>query len=519
LINIEGGGIFIQDVTESKIKDIATELLVLGSLYTNHDLLLEYGELLKEQYDFSEPTTKFLFNSISELHYQYPDTEITETKVNIYMNQDPERKKKYDALKGYSYIERIKKLVDLNDFPTYYEKLKKFSLLREYERKGFPAQKIYEKNNFEKLTCEDIVRAMEYQASKIGTIIGGLKESIILGKNMVSKVAQWKQKPDVGLSIPFEIINMLMRGLRNKKLTMFGMHSGCGKSRTTSKIACYLGILHQIPVWVGANEQDEDEWDAMVISCVINNPEFGFQNELYRRGLNGIDETKIVTGAYNELEEEVILMAAEFIEKNSKIYFSELESFSENDIRREIKIHQLKGCQLAIYDTMKAPDHDWMSFVKTADMLKEIAKKLNIPIWTTFQLTDDSLFNELLTSQAIANGKHIKHVADHLLMARPLFGDEYDKYKILNPNGFSGTEQLNLRRDETYYVVFVDKNRGGKDKDRICLRVDKGKNMWIEEGYLILSEDEKELKRIKREHKKLKQEKEVRKLKAELGKE
>jgi hypothetical protein len=75
-----------------------------------------------------------------------------------------------------------------------------------------------------------------------------------------------------------------------------------------------------------------------------------------------------------------------------------------------------------------------------------------------------------------------------------------------------------LKRDETYYVVFVDKNRGGKDKDRICLRVDKGKNMWIEEGYLILSEDEKELKRIRREHKKLKQEKEVQKLKAELGK-
>lgn len=511
--------ILIENIVDSKLNDIPTELLVLGSLFKSPDLLLEYGELIKEQYDFSEATSKFLYSSISELHHQYPDSDITETKINIFMNQDSERKKKYESIKGYKYIDRIMKLVDLDDFPIYYEKLKKFSLLREYERKGFPAQKIYEKNNFDKLTCEDIVRAMEYQASKIGTVIGGLKESVILGKKMVSKIAKWKQTPDIGLSIPFDIINMLMRGMRNKKLTLFGMHSGCGKSRTTSKIACYLGILHQIPVWVGANEQDEDEWDAMVISCVINNPEFGFQNELYRRGLDGIDETKIVTGTYNEKEEEVIMMAAEFIEKNSKIYFSELENFSENDIKREIKIHQLKGVQLAIYDTMKAPDHDWMSFVRTADMLKEMAKKLNIPIWTTFQLTDDSLFNELLTSQAIANGKHIKHVADHLLMARPLFGEEYEKYMIMNPNGFVGIEQSPLSRDHVYYIVFVDKNRGGKDKDRVCLRVDKGKNMWIEEGYMILSDDEKEFKRYKKESARLKKEKEVKKLKAELGKE
>lgn len=508
----------IQDIIESKIRDLPTELLVLGSFYANPDLLLDYENLIKVQFDFSEPTSKFLYNCINELHHLYPDSEINETKVNIYMNQNPERKSKYDELKGYEYIERIMKLIDLNDFPTYYERLKKFSLLREYERKGFPAQKIYEKNNFDKLTCDNIVQSMEYQASKIGTVIGGIKESVILGKNMVNKILKWKEAPDVGLTIPFEIINMLIRGLRAKKFTLFGMHSGCGKSRTTSKIACFLGILHQIPVWVGANEQDEDEWDAMVISCVVNNPEFGFSKELYRRGLDGIDETKIVTGTLNEQEEEVVMMAAKFIEERSKIYFSELDSFSENDIKREIKIHQLKGCRLAIYDTMKAPDHDWMSFVKTANMLKEISKKLAIPIWTTFQLTDDSLFNELLTSQAIANGKHIKHVADGLMMARPLFGDDYSKYVILNPNGFAGVEQIPLKRDETYYVVFVDKNRGGKDKDRICLRVDKGKNIWIEEGYLIQSDDEKELKKIKREHRKLKQEKELVKLKAELGK-
>lgn len=493
-------------------------MLVLGCLYKQPDLLLEYGDYIIPKYDFSEETTRLLYNCIYELFNTYPDTEINEVKINIYMNQEPERKRKYNELKGYRFIERIMNLVNIEDFPVYYEKLKKFSLLREYERKGFPARKIYEKNNFDKLTSEDIVRAMEYTTLKIGTVIGGIKESTILGKNMTEKILQWKQKPDIGLEIPFEIINALIRGLREKKLNMLGMHSGCGKSRTTSKIACYLGILHQIPIWVGANEQDEDEWNAMVISCVLNNPEFGFENDLYRLGLDGIDETKIVTGQLTKEEEEIVIKAAKFIEERSKIYFTQLKRFDENTIRREIKIHKLKGCKLAIYDTLKAADHDWISFVKMADMLKEIAQELSIPIWTTFQLTDDSLFNEILTSQAIASGKHIKHVADSLMMARPLMEEEYNKYMVVNPNGFNGNEKIPLDRRYTYYAVFIDKNRGGKDKIKICLRVDKGKNRWIEEGYLVLSDDEKELKRIKQEHQKLKKEKEVRKLKQELGK-
>jgi replicative DNA helicase len=507
--------------------------LVIGSLFANPDLLLDYGELIKPQYDFSDPdgTPLFLFNSIYELHKIHANTEINQTKINIYMNQDAERKRKYDAVNGYKTIEKMMAIVDLEDFPNYYDNLKKYSLLREYERKGFPAQKLYEKNNFAKLKCEDIVKAMEYQVSTIGTVIGGIQDSVILGKDMKSKVQQWKIKPDVGLPVPFEIINMLIRGLRNKKLALFGMHSGCGKSRTTSKIACYLGILLGIPVMVAANEQDEDEWNAMVLSCVINNPEFhrddsGHYNEIgtairKHNLFDGIDETVIVTGAYqpDSPEEEIIMIAAEYIENRTKIHFLEMAKFDENTLRRQIKRHKLKGCRLMIYDTLKAPDHDWMSFVKTADMLKEIAKELSLPIWATFQLTDDSLFEELLTSKAIANGKHIKHVADVLMMARPMFSKEYDTFTVLNPNGFMGEERTTLNPHQTHYIVYLDKNRGGRDKSQICLQVDKGKNMWTELGYLVLSEDQKEIIRIRKEHKKLKQEKEVKKLKEVLGKE
>lgn len=504
------------------IEDVHTEMQVVASLYDNPDLFLDYGDLIIPKYDFYHETARFLYNSLHEMFHYVANGEITESKINIFMNQDAERKRKYANLqpKGYGYIERIMKIIDPEDFVKYYENLKKYSLLRELEKKGFPAKKIIDKGNFSKVSPEDIIQGMELAINNIGTQIGGVQDSVILGREISKKVAQWKLKPDVGLQIPFDIINMLIRGLRKKKVNLMGMHSGCGKSRLTSIIACFLGIYLGIDILAACNEQDEEEWDAMILSCIINNPCFGFEADLVRAGITGIDETQIVTGSYSVKEEEIINKAAKYIEENSKIHFLELGKFDKQTLKRQFKKHKIKGCQLIIYDTLKAPDHDWQAFVKTGDMLKdEIAKELDISVWGTFQLTDDSLFNEVLNSTAIASGKHIKHVVDGLMMSRPLFYDEYDKFVILDPNGFAGVERRTLDKSQMYYVVYLDKNRGGKDKDKICLRVDKGRNMWIEEGYLVPSDNEKELKRIKKEHKNLKQENELIKLKKALGKE
>ncbi|MEK4006495.1 DnaB-like helicase N-terminal domain-containing protein [Paenibacillus sp. FSL H3-0333] len=499
---------------------MGSEMFIIGSMYLNPDLFLDYGELIKSKYDFNQPSNKFLYDSIMDLYSQHAGTEINQIKVNTYMNSDPERKAKYEYLKGYSYIDRLIRVVDLDDFPLYYEKLKKFSLLREFERKGFPVQKLMGRKDFDKIGTEEIIKGMEYQINTIGTVIGGVEDSIILGHNMPEKIDEWEETPDVGIPVPFPIINSLLRGLRPKKFNLFGMHSGCGKSRTTSKIACYLAIKLKIPVLVLVNEQDEAEWLGMQISSVLNNPEFGFDIQMKRKGIDGIDETKIVTGTLNTEEKEIVKEAARYIKANSKMYFLELNKYDENTLKRQIKRHKLRNCQLIIYDTMKAPDHDWMTFVKTADMLKEVASTEDIPVWSTFQLTDDSLFNDMLTSQAIANGKHIKHVADALMMAKPISRDQYDKFVIYNPNDpFVGESTSKLEMHINYYMVVIDKNRGGKDKDILCFEVDKGKNIWIERGYLVPSDSEKELKALKKENKKLKTEKEVANLRKALNKE
>lgn len=497
------------------INDVNTEMLIVGSLYKKPDLLLDYGHLIKSKYDFYHETTKFLYNGIYELYHYYTDNDISEAKINIFMNQDEKRKQYYKNIKGYETIKRAMSLSDENDFETYYNNLKKYSLLRELENKGFPSNKVVDKGLVPKLTPDQIIDGMEYQINTIMTEIGGVEDSVLLGENLLDRYNEWKKNPDYGVEIPFPYLNQLIRGWRLKKLLLTGMHSGCGKSRMTSKIACYVSIKLQEPVCLLINEQDRDEWEAMVLSAVVNNPEFGFISDVHQ----GVDETKIVTGTCNEWEDALCKRAAKWIEENSQLYFMELHKFDAKTLKRQIKRHKLKSCNHFVYDTLKAPDHDWQSFVKTGDMLKDISKELDVAIWATFQLTDDSLFNQVLNSQAIASGKHIKHIADGLFMYRPMFRDEYDKFEVIIPDdGFNGERQEKPNKSHIYYIGWVDKNRGGADKDKILLRVDKGKNYWEEIGVLIESEEQREYKNMKKEYKKLKTEKEAKTLKQKLGK-
>lgn len=505
----------MEDVIKSEIEDVNTEMRVVGCLFNDPDLLLDYGDLIVPKYDFYHDTARFLYVSIYEL-YQYHGNKINEAKINIYMNQDDTRKKKYKKIGGYQFIERLMKAIDdTSEFEKYYNDLKKYSLLRELERKGFPAKKIFEKNNFHKVTPQQILDGMEYQIHTIGTKIGGVEESIRLGADLPSVYEEWKKTPDFGVEIPFPIINMLIRGWRKRKLNLLGLHSGTGKSRITSKIAIHVGIKLKKPLLIMVNEQDKDEWDAMLLSGVINNPEYGFND--YKDSVK-IDETKIVTGTCSPEEDEICKRAAQWIADNTQIYWVMLNRYDHNTLKREIKRHKLRGCDYFIYDTLKSPDLDWQSFVKTGDMLKNTCNEFDMGGWATFQLTDDSLFSEVLTSQAIASGKHIKHIADGLFMARPLFDYEYDEYEILYPADEFNDERIE-KLDETkkYYIWFMDKNRGGRDKDRICIRVDKGRNLWQEEGYLVTSEEKREYLRLKKEEKRLKTKKEVMKLKKQLS--
>lgn len=478
---------------EIDIEDVATESRIVGCFYKNPDLFMEYDSLIFADWDFINGDLRFLYNLIREI-WGKGLTNIDETTINIEVNKDEEKQKYYKKLHGYKTIQRLMSKANLEDFEKYYRELKKYNLLRALDRKGFPVRAKWDK--IINLDPEAIYGYFDYHLNKTFTYYEGIESSVILGKDIVNVYEKWKETPDIGIEVFYYIVGQLIRGWRIHKLNATGLHSGAGKSRYISLIAMGIGIVLQTPILIIVNEQDKEEWDSLLITAVVNNI-FAPKTGIY------VDEDKIITGQCNEKEDKVCKEAAQYIQERSKIYFQEAQIYDYQSLKRVLKVHKMKGVNFFIYDTFKPfrgnSGATWEMFVKTSEELKNIcgSKKkggLDMAGWITFQLTDDSQFDTILTSSSVASGKQIKHNLDYMSLGRVLSYKEKKKIqvKILQKdNPFNG-DIVDLDPKKEYYIFFNDKNRGGKDKQKIIYEVDKGKIIFKELGFAVFKKKEDE---------------------------
>jgi len=499
-------------LTEIKNHNIANETLLIGSLYKKSDIYVEYGHIMRPKYDFYDSSCQFFYNCF-ETMYKTFSQEFNENNINIFMSQDKKRNAQYKEYGGYKTIEKMMELANIDDFKNYFNIVKKYSLIREYERNGYPIQKILEHKKFDLFTANDIYKMIKSKADTINTVISGGEESVLLGKNSQNKIKEWIKKPSFGITFPWYYWNLFFRGFRKGKLIVEGMLSNEGKSRKMVSLATHISLVEKKSVLIMTNEMSEEDIEACKIVTVINNP---IHKKNFDFELNKTEE-EIVLGRYRddstgqfiirkldnkgnsiltdeEFEEKLYkesteyrntLKVAEWIEKNTKIYFKEMREYSDYDLEMEIRKHVLaKNVEYIMYDTLKGyKTDDWSSIKQTATALGELAKELKIGIYANFQLTDDSIYLEVfdLNSMNLANAKQVFHVLDFLVLGKRLFRDDYDKYSILDDWG----GEIPLDINKTYYGHRFAKSRtGGKGKVTIC-EVDLDRNIWTEVGLLI----------------------------------
>lgn len=460
--------------------DISNESLLIGSFYKKPDLYIEYGTNVRSKFDFKDSACKFFFDSF-EVYYTTFSTEIEQDKVNIFMLKNEARKSLYQNYGGWSTVSKMMELSDPEDFANYYDTLKKYSLIRELGRKGFQTEKIMNYKGFDSMPAEKIMMLMRESLDRTQTIIGGGKDSLILGEHMVHRLKEWMETPDMGITLPFKSWNDLFRGLRKKKLIVDGMLSNEGKSRKMLYVASYLGILLGKKVLIMANEMDENDLHSALITTVCNNKEFGFGYK--------IPERNIVLNEYDSEEQrQQALEVADYIEKNTNIYFKDMEDYSDLAIEHEMRKHVLAlGVEYVFYDTLKGHRTDnWEAVKQTCTRVRDLVKELDVGGYATIQLTDDSLNHEIFefSSNNIANAKQLKHVVDFLVLEKQLPKSEYNRYKYVDEWG----QRDNLAHLETLDYMFygqkIDKNRGGAKGMTFCTSVNLDYNTWDEIGQI-----------------------------------
>ncbi|MEG2289587.1 MAG: hypothetical protein RSC24_06430 [Clostridium sp.] len=504
-----------------EVVNVQNEILTVGAMYKNTNLYIEYGRFIKSDFDFCDEVTRFLYDSLA-LMYETFTQDVDENKINTFMSQDNERFKTYRKYGGFKLIKQWMGLSNPDDFKNYLEMLKKYSILREFNDKGYDVERIMNHKKFHVMKASDVAKIIRSGVDKISTNILSNEESVVMNENNRKQLKNYLIKPDMGLEMPFEIMNEMFKGMRLGKFFCNGMLSNEGKTRLATSIASYIAFVKQEKVLVMCNETSEEDFRACLLVSVINNKWFktihGLDVEktekeltlgIYRDDVGNIIERLIdKNGNFSESEEEYIERVyktssefrkvdkvAQWIETNltNKIFFKYLDDYSDDMLEFEIRKHNtVHNVKYFFYDTLKCyKEENWGMLKQTGELLQKLCLQLKMFGWGSLQLTDDSVITDIfsLSSMNIASAKQLKHILDHLALSKTLSREDYHKYQYI-PNsdnlwGSTNVGPFDLNKSKRYVAIKIEKNRGGSKDKIILLETDLNVNTWYEIGQLV----------------------------------
>lgn len=508
-----------ENVVKFDKTNVQTEMLFCGCMFKQPDLYLSYGESTRSKYDLSDSATRFFYDLFEEYYLTFSQ-DVSENKVNNFATQNTERLKQYKSYGGWKTIKGMMDISDPDDFKNVYNTVKKFSLIREYDRNGFPAEKILSHKNFQYLTASDVYRIMRSKADKINTVINVIEEPVVLTKGVSQVIDSYLLTPQFGVQTHWQGYNEYFRGLLPGNVLFQGFLSNEGKSRNLVNLIAYVTLVKKQKFMLLSNEMTEQAMKNCLITTVLNCKEFKELHgvELIKpekeitMGLYRDNEThefiyrkKDINGNYIESEEDFldrvkaskeyqdITKVAQWMEEQieGKFYFNDITSdYSDEAIELEIRRAKLVyNCECFAVDTLKAwGAEDWVKVKMTATKIVELGKELNLFGICTFQLTDATVFDSVfdLSSNNIGAAKGIKHPVDLLTLGKRITLEEYPNYQYIAFDDSWGEEvAFDLDPKKRYFSLKVDKNRLG-DKDRIMLfDYNLDTNIWENVGYII----------------------------------
>ena len=339
----------------SKYVDITATIQVIGSVFNNPELLDITDRYVVTDEDFSNEFHKVVFGAIYKLH-DLGAKEITLESVSDFLSSRPKSEAIFKTHKGEEWLIKAAESSVPSAFDYYYQRLKKFSLLRAYDNCGMNVSDIYDPDNFldakKKQLQEEILdnSTLDQIANKIDEKIDAIRmqyvddsfgEAYQAGEGIEDLIERFKDHPEVGVPLYGPLINTVTRGARLKKFYLRSAATGVGKTRSMIADACYIAcekIYDDSFGWIGTGvaqpvlfittEQELEEIQTMMLAFLSN-----------------VNEEHIINGEYEEGEEERVKQAAIYL-KAAPLYVEELPDFSlkdvEDKIKKNIREHDVK---------------------------------------------------------------------------------------------------------------------------------------------------------------------------------
>ena len=409
--------------------------LLLGCLLKQPSLLAQPQYPLSKNDFAPEQFHKILYLAIQRL-YNEGVSEVTEVEVENIVKNKPAY---FEVLQDNNYIDFIntsKELAVIENFDYYYNTIRKFALLRDLKDSGIDIKEFYDElqdeneqaAQLEKLSIQEILNAVELKGNLLRNKydVKYTRDEIVAGEDTQGLIDSFKERPSFGACLQSGYLSTIWNGWSTGHLILRGGPSSSGKSRCSVADLCKVGMLelwdeeigdflvnpnYQSPTLFIATEQSlRTEVEPMFLASVAN-----------------VEYRKITGGTMSHEEELRVLKAGEII-KQSGLTITSMPNFTSKSLERKIKEQvELNGVQYMVFDYMEiqselsaefksmsavAPRQDLVLLNLTAD-LKMYAEDYNIGILTGCQLRDDWKEARFVDESYLAGSKAMKNKIDN----------------------------------------------------------------------------------------------------------
>ena len=397
-----------------------------------------------------------IFNS-----YMQGVKDINEFTIDSYLSSYKEQYEIFQTNDGLNYLASAREMSSLDNYDYYYHRLRKYSLLRYYEKKGYNTKSIFdptvsveeltkEMEKFDNYTEQDIVGMVETDLVISPTIkycTNMLTTEIQAADDAMDLIESFMKIPDVGMPLNNDGLTTVARGARKGCLYMRSLPSGMGKSRLSAGDACcfavpyYYDVDKKKYVFTGISEptlyitteMTVDEIQTILIATVSK-----------------VNEEHILYGEYKGDEYERVKQAIDYI-KSSPLYIVHIPDFSIEDIKNIIKKYNREyKVEYVLFDyistslrlmsevsgksRMGLKEHQLLLVFSTE--LKTIAQQLDICIITASQLNGEAQ-NAIVKDQNLLSGaKALANKLDVGIISMRPTQREQDKLDAIIQNHF-----------------------------------------------------------------------------------
>lgn len=222
-------------------------LQVIGSVY-NNPTLLDDDKLFFNEDDFVEKFHKIVFGAIYNL-YLLGVKQININTIEDYLKDKPKSYAIYQANKGADWLNRVAAIVQVSTFQYYYQRMKKMTLFRMYDKIGMDLSWLYDNDNILDLKKKEKQDEWLDNTSidKIADLIDGkiadvrakyvnddYSVSIQAGSGAIELLERLKVSPEFGVPLYGPLINTVTRGARLGKFYLQSAGTGTGKALPNS---------------------------------------------------------------------------------------------------------------------------------------------------------------------------------------------------------------------------------------------------------------------------------------------